>query len=212
MVNRVLPPVQEMKSDSSLLGYEMTDGEIELLSVFTEIIMREAKTTNLIGPKESIRLWSRHILESIAYIKMLDISKPVVDVGTGAGFPGVILAICGLSVTLVEPRRKRAEFLIKVKKELSLDSAEIIEKKIETIPAFPKGTQFTGRAVKGREKLIELIEKGRNKDFTLVYRVPDDEYSGKGNVICLPVPPLDRSGILVQYQISGKQIKGNTEK
>lgn len=201
-----LPEFEQMRSDCSELGYILTERNAELFSVFAELLSTEAKKTNLIGAKEVRRLWERHILESIAYLKLLNPSAGVVDIGSGAGFPGIILAVCGLSVTLIEPRKRRFEFLKKAKQELRIPSLSIICGRIETLPAFPDGTQFTGRAVRGPQKLIELIRKGGCRKFSLVYRVPGDSKVEENNAILLPVPPLDRGGILVQYQIDEKNI------
>ncbi|MBC8428814.1 MAG: class I SAM-dependent methyltransferase [FCB group bacterium] len=202
----ILPTYSVMRNDCEELEYSLGESMAAQLDVFAQALREEGGRTNLMGPKELNRLWSRHILESIAYIELLDISQRVVDIGTGAGFPGIILAICGLSVTVIEPRKKRAEYLRRVKNKLELKSVVIEERKIENILKFPVDTQFTGRSVKGAGKLIELIKKGGNERFSLVYRVPGDTKVTENLSVSLPVPPLDRSGILVQYQIDEKNI------
>lgn len=76
----------------------------------------------LIGPREVHRIWSRHLRNSLAVAPFLPVGATVVDVGTGAGLPGIPLAIArpDLSLTLVEPMARRVRFLNRVVEELSL--------------------------------------------------------------------------------------------
>lgn len=77
----------------------------------------------LIGPSEVDRLWSRHILNSAAIAELVEDGEAVADVGSGAGLPGIPLALArpGARVILVEPLLRRSEFLTEIAGELGLD-------------------------------------------------------------------------------------------
>lgn len=76
----------------------------------------------LIGPRETDRLWERHLLNSVAVARAIDPDRFVVDVGSGAGLPGVPLALVrpDLTITLLEPLQRRALFLEGIVAELDL--------------------------------------------------------------------------------------------
>ncbi len=76
----------------------------------------------LIGPREVDRLWERHLLNSAAVGELLEPGERVVDIGSGAGLPGIPLAIArpDLTVVLLEPMRRRSEFLTEVVGQLGL--------------------------------------------------------------------------------------------
>jgi 16S rRNA (guanine527-N7)-methyltransferase len=82
-------------------------------------------TRGLIGPREVPRLWVRHVLNSAAVAEAVPGGARVVDVGSGAGLPGIPLGLArpDLSVTLVEPMARRVEFLEEAVAELSADGA-----------------------------------------------------------------------------------------
>jgi 16S rRNA (guanine527-N7)-methyltransferase len=77
----------------------------------------------LIGPREAHRLWDRHLLNSAAVAELLDRGELIVDIGSGAGLPGIPLALArpDLRVTLIEPLLRRSDFLHEVVDDLGLD-------------------------------------------------------------------------------------------
>jgi 16S rRNA (guanine527-N7)-methyltransferase len=81
-------------------------------------------TRGLIGPREVPRLWERHVLNSAAVAEAIPEGARVVDVGSGAGLPGIPLALArpDLSLTLVEPMARRVEFLEEVVADLTADT------------------------------------------------------------------------------------------
>jgi 16S rRNA (guanine527-N7)-methyltransferase len=80
----------------------------------------------LIGPREAERIWPRHLLNCVAVAALIPRDSHVVDVGSGAGLPGIVLAIArpDLKITLVEPMQRRVTFLEEVRSDLSLRGVE----------------------------------------------------------------------------------------
>mgnify|MGYP001126328137 CR=1 FL=1 len=87
------PPIDTMAEDVKKLGVDIDKKQLDLFGKFAEIILERATRTNLIGPAESNRLWRRHFLESVSYVNLINIEDPVVDICSGNGFPGIVLAI-----------------------------------------------------------------------------------------------------------------------
>ncbi|MCO7221955.1 16S rRNA (guanine(527)-N(7))-methyltransferase RsmG [Klenkia sp. PcliD-1-E] len=87
---------------------------------YVELLAGEGVVRGLIGPREVPRLWERHVLNSVAVAEAVPHGARVVDVGSGAGLPGIPLALArpDLTLTLVEPMARRVEFLQHVVEEL----------------------------------------------------------------------------------------------
>ena len=89
---------------------------------YVDILVSRGVDWGLIGPREIGRLWERHILNSIALESLIPEGCRVADVGSGAGLPGIPLAILrpDLEMTLIEPMLRRSNFLTEALDELSL--------------------------------------------------------------------------------------------
>ncbi|MFN3338948.1 MAG: 16S rRNA (guanine(527)-N(7))-methyltransferase RsmG [Dietzia sp.] len=96
---------------------------LDLAVRYVEILATAGLERGLMGPRERPRLWDRHVLNSAAAAGGLVDGESVVDIGSGAGLPGIPLALArpDLRVTLVEPLLRRATFLQEVVDELGLD-------------------------------------------------------------------------------------------
>jgi len=92
---------------------EVFGGRLDLARRYADLLAGPGVGWGLLGPREVDRIWERHILNSAVVGELLDPGQTVVDVGSGAGLPGLPLAIArgDLRVTLVEPMRRRVEFL-----------------------------------------------------------------------------------------------------
>lgn len=113
----------------------------------------------LIGPGEVGRLWDRHILNSAAVGELLSADERVADVGSGAGLPGIPLALArpDLRVTLIEPLLRRADFLVEVIDALGLDVTVIRGRAEEPAVRREAGEMdaVTSRAVASLDKLTK---------------------------------------------------------
>ena len=96
---------------------------VEIAVRYTEILAGAGVERGLIGPREVERLWERHVLNSSALGELVEAGERVADIGSGAGLPGIPLALArpDIKVTLVEPLLRRSEFLNEVVAELGLD-------------------------------------------------------------------------------------------
>jgi 16S rRNA (guanine527-N7)-methyltransferase len=173
--------------------------EIDMLSRFASLISLRSRRVNLMGPGEEARLWTRHFPESALYSLLLDRSRPVADIGSGAGFPGVVLAALGFEVVLLEPRRARFLFLEHAVASLEGMSARPVRARVEE--AGLTG-QFVARAVMPPGRLLRLLGDAAATG-TLTMMEPAGARSGVEPAagLELPCPPLDRPGLLSQYRI-----------
>jgi 16S rRNA (guanine527-N7)-methyltransferase len=129
--------------------------QIELARQYTADLARRGEELGLIGPLELPRLWTRHILNCVLIAPLL---RPgdVGDVGSGAGLPGLVLAIARPDVhfTLIEPMERRVDWLLAESRELALDNVTVIRARAEDAKLASPLTQVTARAVTALTKLI----------------------------------------------------------
>jgi 16S rRNA (guanine527-N7)-methyltransferase len=111
----------------------------------------------LIGPREAPRLWERHLLNCAALADVIPRDASVCDVGSGAGLPGLVLAIArpDLAVTLVEPLLRRTTFLDEVVRELGLDGVRVVRGRAESLHGVERFDVVTSRAVAPLSRLLE---------------------------------------------------------
>jgi 16S rRNA (guanine527-N7)-methyltransferase len=100
---------------------------------YASLLVTDGVVRGLIGPRESDRIWDRHILNCAVVAPLIPDQARVIDVGSGAGLPGVPLALArpDLSVVLVEPLARRASFLEEVVEALGLDRTTVVRSRAE---------------------------------------------------------------------------------
>ena len=130
-------------------------GREEQIQRYAELLSSTGIERGLIGPKEGDRIWERHIANCIPITTIIPQGVRVVDIGSGAGLPGIVIALArpDLKVTLIEPLQRRVDFLNEVIAELALE-VEVIRGRAERVKK-----QFeivTARAVAPLEKLIQI--------------------------------------------------------
>ena len=114
-------------------------------------------TRGLLGPREVPRLWDRHVLNSVAVAPLVPQGARVLDVGSGAGLPGIPLALAreDLRVTLVEPLLRRATFLEEVCADLELSRVSVLRARAEECPRH-QADAVVARAVAPLDRLARL--------------------------------------------------------
>jgi len=139
------------------------------LEKYEEMLIIANKSLNLIGNSTVPEIWNRHFLDSFQLIDFIDKNeKSLVDIGSGAGFPGIILAIAAkdkkipLKITLVDKSTKKIIFLKKIIKELNLN-AQTLNKNILDDDTKIKDDIIVTRAFKPLSVILKLIHnKGEN--------------------------------------------------
>ena len=136
---------------------------ITSLKKYEDILTKANKSQNLIGNSTINDIWTRHFLDSAQVIDFIDKNdKILIDIGSGAGFPGLVLAITSkdrkipLKIKLIEKSSKKTKFLKKLIDELQLD-AEVINKNIFEYPKKLSGDVFVARAFKPLRIILPLI-------------------------------------------------------
>jgi 16S rRNA (guanine527-N7)-methyltransferase len=130
---------------------------LPLAQRYAELLATEGVLRGLIGPREAPRLWDRHLLNCAVLGEWIPEGASVCDVGSGAGLPGLVLAIArpDLRVTLVEPLRRRTTFLEEVVAELGLDRVDVLRGRAEALRGARTFDVVTSRAVAPLGRLLE---------------------------------------------------------
>lgn len=142
------------------VGFDVSRETFEKLERYHDLLLQWSKTHNLIGPKERDEIWSRHILDCLALWPHLPDGAEVLDIGSGAGLPGLIIASCAhpdQNFVLVESNAKRCAFLRHVSRETNLPVTVICER-VENV-SRETVTHITARAVADLSLLFTLSEK-----------------------------------------------------
>ena len=143
-----------------VVAAELFGDRIELARAFTADLARRGDELGLIGPLELPRLWTRHILNSVLLAPLLRPGR-VGDVGSGAGLPGLVLAIARPDVdfVLIEPMERRVEWLEHESSSLGLDNVEVVRARAEEVEFSPWLDQVTARAVGALSKLVPITAR-----------------------------------------------------
>lgn len=129
---------------------------VPLAEEYAALLADAGVVRGLIGPREAPRLWERHLLNCAVLAEWIPEGSQVCDIGSGAGLPGLVLAIArpDLQVTLVEPLLRRTTFLSEVVDELGLDSVEVVRGRAEALHGARTFDVVTSRAVAPLERLL----------------------------------------------------------
>lgn len=138
----------------------LSDKQVEQLDLYRKMLQEANKVKNLTALISDEDVWFKHFLDSLLITPYLREAQTVCDVGTGAGFPGMVLAIFqpSLEVTLVEPTMKRVIFLNEVKDALGLKNVHCVNERAEDfVKVYRESFDFVcARAVANLNVLSEL--------------------------------------------------------
>lgn len=152
-------PSPELESEPAVAATLFGD-RIELARRYTKHLADRGEELGLIGPLELPRLWTRHVLNSVLLAPLLKPGR-VGDVGSGAGLPGLVLAIArpDVQLVLIEPMERRVDWLLHETRELGLTNVEVVRARAEEVQLSPWLDQVTARAVSALSKLIPLTAR-----------------------------------------------------
>jgi len=124
---------------------------------YAALLATEGVVRGLIGPREAPRLWERHLLNCAVLGEVLPEGATVCDLGSGAGLPGLVLAIArpDLTVTLVDPLLRRTIFLEEVIAELGLESVTVVRGRAEALHGTARFDVVTSRALAPLARLLD---------------------------------------------------------
>ena len=135
---------------------------------YAELLKEWSGRMNLVAPSTLTDIETRHIADSAQLADVLPHNVKIIDLGSGAGFPGVVLAILGWNVTCIESIGKKVSFLNTVKQELGLKNLDIFHGRVEDfcrhLPAFSSNFVFTARAF---APLIKILDYTRGQNYRL---------------------------------------------
>jgi 16S rRNA (guanine527-N7)-methyltransferase len=143
---------------SDFSGENVPRETLDKLNALVALVRSESEHQNLISSSTSEDIWNRHIVDSIQLMKFSQ-SGTWMDLGTGAGFPGLVIAIFNLGpIVLVEERRLRHEFLSRAVAELELQNVTVIGGRVEQAVTF-NAEVITARAFAPLEKIFSLSHR-----------------------------------------------------
>ncbi len=155
-------------------NFILNDETFNKLNSWQEFFIEYNSTTNLMSKNDIGVLFEKHVIDSLAVLKWEGFKnkKTILDVGTGGGFPSVILAICFPEKTVIanDSRIKKINFIKEIKQKLNLDNLKIIYSRIEETEPL-NADLIVSRAVGKMTEVFELSKKHLNKNGNfLIYK------------------------------------------
>lgn len=149
---------QELAAGAKLLGADIDQQQVELLLEYLTLLRKWNTTFNLVGTSNEQELVQKHILDSIAIGSHIR-QSPVLDVGSGAGLPGIPLAITlpKLSFALLDANSKKTRFMRQVAIELNLSNIEIVQSRVENYQPTQLPNTVIARAFAPLEKALDSL-------------------------------------------------------
>jgi len=154
--------LQQLQQGCKALALDVSEERQVKLVAYVELIAKWNKAFNLTSVREPGEMISRHILDSLAILPYLE-GDSLLDVGTGAGLPGIPVAILKpeMAVTLLDSNSKKTRFLQQAKAELKLENITVVHSRVEQAD-LPKFDLVTARAFSTIDDIIDLA--GRHCD------------------------------------------------
>ncbi len=164
---------EEFLSKIEILNINISRDTFNKLCLFLKLLEEASETMNLVGRSTLPTIWDRHLIDSLQLypivLQYLKSNNGVMDIGSGAGFPGIVLAILGVpNVTLVEATKKKCGFLQNVSRE-TFCSYRVLDQRIEDLVLSQPPAVITARAMAPLEKLLSYTFKWLSKETTGVF-------------------------------------------
>ena len=177
---------ETFKKELEKLGIVLNEKQEEQLQNYYKILTKENKTTNLTTILKEEEVYLKHFYDSLTITKVIDLNKKtkICDIGTGAGFTGIVLKIVfpKIELTLVDSVTKKTQFLKQLVKELKIENVEIINERIENFSKINKEKFdiLTSRAVAKQNVLQEIgINSLKLNGYYIIMKGKDEDISQK---------------------------------
>ena len=143
---------------AGIAAAEMFGDALPQAERYAELLTGVGVERGVLGPAEADRIWERHLLNCGAVARLVPAKCSLVDLGSGAGLPGIVLAMLlpGVRVTLLEPLARRVEFLEQSVADLQLANVDVVRGRAEDLAGHLAGDIVTARAVAPLAKLAGL--------------------------------------------------------
>jgi len=154
-----LPLLQQIQQGCDDLALTLSEKQRQQLLSYVMLLAKWNKVYNLTSVRDIDVMVSRHLLDSLTVLPFL-VGHSLLDVGSGAGLPGIPIAIArpDLAVTLLDSNSKKTRFLQQAKAELELDNVSVIHERIEQA-SLPEFDLVTARAFSTIADIIDLTER-----------------------------------------------------
>ncbi len=149
----------QLNNGLNQMGLELSQPQQRKLLDYLALLMKWNKAYNLTAIRDPQEMVSRQLLDSLSILPLVR-GKQILDVGTGAGLPGIPLAVCmpDASFTLLDSNGKKTRFVQQAKMELGLDNVEIYQGRVESFEATNSFDTITTRAFAALPKIVELAQ------------------------------------------------------
>ena len=142
----------------------------EKLGIYFNLIKTWQKKFNLISKNSFKSIWERHFLDSYQILNLLGEKRKILDIGSGAGFPAIVCAICSNNnFDLVESNKKKYDFLIEVKRVIGLKNVIIHHSRVEDLKIDKDFDYISARAVTSLDKLLYYSSKFYKKGMFCIF-------------------------------------------
>ncbi|MCB1669505.1 MAG: 16S rRNA (guanine(527)-N(7))-methyltransferase RsmG [Gammaproteobacteria bacterium] len=206
-----------MQSGIRRLGLEPTPARIEALDSYLTLLQKWNRSFNLSGVKDLPRMVERHILDSLAVLPYLH-GSTVLDIGSGAGLPGIPLAIFNpeREFILLDSNGKKTRFLFQVKLALKLTNVTVENKRVEDYQCPGQIDIVISRAFASLGRLVQLsraVTGGHGVLLAMKGNYPDQEIAelpagfNVSRAIELKVPGVDESRYLIEVPLKEIALK-----
>jgi 16S rRNA (guanine527-N7)-methyltransferase len=174
---------EQLRDGIKQLDLSIADDAVDKLLRYCQELQKWSRNINLIArDTPAAEIVEKHFLDSLTLLPLLrrhsGPSASLLDVGSGAGFPGLVLAAAlpELSVTLLEPRQKRAAFLRHVIRTLALGNVQVRAERLEPRQALPEQFTFiTSRAVAAPAAFLSLLEQSIDLETLVILMQAEDD-------------------------------------
>ena len=199
--------VEALKS----LNIEVTEEKLSKLNRYYELLVEWNEKINLTAITEKKDVYLKHFYDSLTLIKVIDFNNisTFADVGTGAGFPGIVIKIFfpDIHIALIDSLSKRIEFLRVVVEELGLDNIELITARAEELKVREKYDVVTARAVANLHILLEMLVPLSSKYVVLMKGEAKEELENTSNLYKeLNIKLVDKQEFLLPIENSKRTL------